>query len=100
MAFPKTRTTLRDAKPVHSAPLDTTTAFVAMEATRGPVSPITFHSTRDLSPLGARAGLTLTASDAVDVLLREGITTVNFSRVIGVGAATASLAVAGAGGTA
>jgi hypothetical protein len=100
VAFPKTRTTLRDAKPVHSAPLDTTTAFVAMEATRGPLSPLTFHSTRDLAlPLGARSGLSGTAYDAVDVLLREGITTVNFSRVIGAGAAAASLAAAGPGGT-
>lgn len=101
MTFPKVRTSVSDVKPARSAPTDTTTVFVAMEATRGPLEALgPFHSIRDTRrPLGDRAGLTIAAWDVVDVLLREGVTSVYFARVIGAGYATASLALPGPGGT-
>jgi hypothetical protein len=96
--FPATNVSTVDAPPAISAPLDGTRLLVAAESFRGALGPVAIRQ-RDLSRYLERTGAGIPAFDAVDVALREGVPEVIFSRIVGPGAAFASLPLAGGTGT-
>jgi hypothetical protein len=100
MALPQVEVGVIDAPPAQSVPLDGTTAFVAGPTERGTLGAHLVTSMRDWArPLGARTGEAIPTWDAVDVLLREGVSRVYVSREVGTTPVTASANLAGATGT-
>lgn len=89
-----------DAQPVQSAPTDSTTAFVVAESIVGPSGPLDMYSTRDADrQIGGRTGVNIDAWDCIDVLLRERVTHVVFSRLFGPSPQLAKAQLAGTGGS-
>lgn len=95
---PGTVVTTVTAPPPRGVPTDTGVLFCTGQAARGAVgSAIKLSSIGDFP--GGRTAQSQPVYDALDVAFREGLTTAYFSRVVGPGAATATVQFSDRGGT-